>query len=99
MYDLYIMKRTQIYLDDEQDRLLARRAKADGTTKSALIRQAIDRYLVSDEDEAFRLARFKAAAAAAFGIAPYLPDGATYVEEMRKADTEHMRQLDERWRG
>lgn len=93
------MKRTQVYLDEAQDRLLDRRAEAEGTTKSALIRRAIDDYLASEDDEGSRLARFKEAAAAAAGIAPYLPDGATYMEEVRKADTERMRQLDERWRG
>jgi hypothetical protein len=40
------VKRTQIYIDDDQDRLLERRAKAAGTTKSALIRRAIDVFLM-----------------------------------------------------
>jgi len=39
------MRRTQIYLDDDQDRRLAARARADGTTKSAVIREAIDQFL------------------------------------------------------
>lgn len=39
------MRRTQIYLDEEQDRRLAARARADGITKSAVIRQAIDQFL------------------------------------------------------
>lgn len=43
---MYTMKRTQIYIDDDQDRLLERRAKAAGTTKSALIRRAIDAFLM-----------------------------------------------------
>ncbi len=42
---VYIVKRTQIYLDDEQDRRLQERARATGRTKSALIRDAIDRLL------------------------------------------------------
>lgn len=41
----YIVKRTQIYIEDDQDRLLEGRAKAAGTTKSALIRRAIDAFL------------------------------------------------------
>ncbi len=41
----YIMKRTQIYLDEEQDRKMERRARAAAVTKSALIREAIDRFL------------------------------------------------------
>ncbi len=39
------MKRTQIYLEDDQDRRLQARARADGTTKSAVIRAAIDQFL------------------------------------------------------
>lgn len=39
------MRRTQIYLDEEQDRRLQRRARAVGKTKSALIREALDRFL------------------------------------------------------
>ncbi|MGH9196999.1 MAG: CopG family transcriptional regulator [Acidimicrobiia bacterium] len=39
------MKRTQIYLDDDQDRRLRARARADGTTKSAVIREAIEAFL------------------------------------------------------
>ncbi|MEO7804657.1 MAG: CopG family transcriptional regulator [Actinomycetota bacterium] len=40
------MKRTQIYLDEDQDERLGRRAQAAGTTKSAVIRAAIDAFLV-----------------------------------------------------
>jgi predicted transcriptional regulator len=39
------MRRTQIYLDEDQDRRLRARARADGTTKSAVIREAIDQFL------------------------------------------------------
>ena len=35
------MKKTSIYLDPEVDRALARRAVAEGTTKAALIRDAL----------------------------------------------------------
>lgn len=45
---IYIMKRTQIYLDEDQDSKLGRRAAAAGVTKSALIRMAIDRFLSRD---------------------------------------------------
>lgn len=45
---IYIVKRTQIYLDEEQDRKLERRARASGVTKSELIRRAIDRFLSRD---------------------------------------------------
>lgn len=39
------MRRTQIYLDDDQDRRLDRRARSEGKTRSALIREALDAYL------------------------------------------------------
>ena len=42
---MYIVKRTQIYLDDDQDRRVQARARAGGTTKSAVIREAIDQFL------------------------------------------------------
>src|SRR5712691_7240014 len=41
VYDPYIVKRTQIYLDTAQDEELCRRAAAEGLTKSALIRRAV----------------------------------------------------------
>lgn len=50
MYDTYIVRRTQIYLDDAQDRALAARAAASGTTKSAVIRHAVDAYLARPEE-------------------------------------------------
>lgn len=42
------MKRTQIYLDDGQDARLEKRARASGRTKSALIREAINRFLAHE---------------------------------------------------
>lgn len=42
MYTSYIMRRTQIYLSEEQGRYLERRSKATGNTVSQLIRAAID---------------------------------------------------------
>jgi hypothetical protein len=44
------MRRTQIYLDEEQDRKLERRARAAGVTKSSLIRAAVESFLVRDGD-------------------------------------------------
>lgn len=35
------MKKTSIYIDDEIDRALGRRAAAKGTTKAAIIRHAL----------------------------------------------------------
>ena len=43
---LYIaMERTQIYLSEGQTRELDRRARQRGTTRSHLIREALDQYL------------------------------------------------------
>lgn len=92
----YIVKRTQIYLDETQDGELSRRARARGCTKSALIRDAIDHMLEEPDDASLRLAKFKAALHRAAGIAPYLPDGATYVDEIRSSDAERAAELERR---
>jgi hypothetical protein len=38
---LQIVKKTSIYIDPQVDRALARRAAAQGTTKAAIIREAL----------------------------------------------------------
>jgi hypothetical protein len=86
MYSSYIVRRTQIYLDEAQAEHLARRARARGTTASKMIREAIDEYLADPDDAVDRTARFRAAADQSFGIAPYLAEGARYTEELRRAD-------------
>lgn len=98
MYDLYIMHRTQIYLDERQERALVDRARRVGRTKSSLIREAIDSYLVPASAEQTGLARLRAAVADARGCAAYLPAGERYVEDLRAADSERARELDERSR-
>ncbi len=90
------MKRTQIYLDEDHDRELARRAKATGVTKSALIRRAIDALLAAPDDDARRLARFRRAVDAVSGSLPDLPEGRVYVERLRHADLERQREIDSR---
>ena len=40
-YGVWAMKKTSIYLDPAVDRALRRRATAEGTTKAALIRDAL----------------------------------------------------------
>lgn len=42
MYTSYIMRRTQIYISEEQGRYLERRSKELGTSVSDLIRSAIE---------------------------------------------------------
>lgn len=99
MYDSYIMKRTQIYLDADQDEQLGRRAHAEGTTRSALIRRAIDRYLQGDQDRTLPLAKFHRALEEAAGTAPYLRGGTRYVEDLRGADREREEEIEARRRS
>lgn len=96
MYVAYIMKRTQIYLEADQDRRLASRATAAGTTRSTLIREAIELYLSTAVDEATRLATFLAALDALERVPAALPDGRTYVEDLRAADRDRDEEIERR---
>lgn len=88
---LYIVNRTQIYLDDEQTTRLDELAAAEGTSRSMVIRRAVDVYLSHEEkDDAAWKARWRAAIDGSAGIAPYLEDGAEYVEEIRRQDAERL---------
>jgi predicted DNA-binding protein len=98
MYVPYIMKRTQIYLDLDQDRRLARRATAAGTTKSTLIREAIESYLSSADDDAGRLRQFQSALDAVERTPLTVEPGGEYVERLRTAD-EELREESERRRA
>ncbi|MGI9032519.1 MAG: CopG family transcriptional regulator [Acidimicrobiales bacterium] len=81
------MRRTQIYLDEDQTARLDGRAAAEGATRSTVIRRAVDEYLARDErDPAAWRSRWQEAVANTAGIASHLPDGAAYVEELRAAD-------------
>lgn len=96
MYDTYIVRRTQIYLDDQQDRRLSERSREAGRTKSALIRDAVDAYLTpaSRDDEA--LARLRAAITVAAGAARHLPAGSEYVDDLRAIEADRQRAHDPR---
>ncbi len=94
MYDTYIMKRTQIYLEADQDGRLARRAIGRGTTKSELIREAIEVYLTRPDDTD-PLKAFHAALDDIEDAPLKLPDGAAYVEAIRAADITRQNELDE----
>lgn len=98
MYDSYIVKRTQIHIDEAQEAQLARRARAEGSTKSALIRRAIDAYLDDAGDEQLQLTRFRSAVEAAAGVAPDLAQGTVYVERLRALDAERQDALARRRR-
>lgn len=92
------MKRTQIYLDEDQDRKLAERAKAAARTKSDLIRDAVDRYLDGDTKEA-RVRAFRESVLATAGAISRLPGGEDYVETVRAGDRARDEALDRQWRG
>ena len=93
------MKRTQIYIDEEHDEKLAARAAETGRTKSDLIREAIDRYMRDPDDQAARLARFRAACESSAGKVPRLPSGVEYAAEIRETDLQRLEALEQRWRG
>jgi hypothetical protein len=63
-----------------------------------VIRRAIDRYLRSAEDGRLLLTRFRRAVDEAAGSAPYLVEGASYVEELRRADRERQEEIEARRR-
>jgi Arc/MetJ-type ribon-helix-helix transcriptional regulator len=57
MYVYIVMERTQIYLTEMQTHELDKRARQQGTTRSHLIREAVEKYLTPDWDpEAFKAA-------------------------------------------
>ncbi len=94
------MKRTQIYLDEEQANRLDERAVAGGTTRSRVIREAVDAFLERPkDDEKARLDAFRVAVDEAFGAAPDLPPGEDYVRELRSIDRDREEELERRWRG
>ena len=80
---LAAVERTQIYLTEKEARVLDRLAKARGTSRSHLIRDAIEAQYISREDE---LATTRAALAATFGLwkdRTDIPPGDIYVERVR----------------
>lgn len=85
------MNRTQIYLDDEQTTRLDERAAAEGTSRSMVIRRAVDKFL-SEEDRssASWKTQWKEVLARTTGIAPYLEEGGEYVEDVRRRDAERL---------
>lgn len=90
------MHRTQIYLDKSQADRLDERAAAEGTSRSTVIRRAVDAYLEQeDRDTAAWRAQWKEALEKSAGIAPYLKEGGEYVEDIRRADAERLSRFED----
>jgi hypothetical protein len=92
---VYIVRRTRIYLYDLQIARLDERAASEGVARSAVICHAVDDYLARGQQNAdeWRL-RWREAVMRTAGIASHLPDGATYVEQLRAVDLKLLRESD-----
>jgi predicted transcriptional regulator len=89
------VNRTQIYLDEDQTTRLDERAAAEGTSRSTLIRRAVDSYLSREEqDAAAWRANWAKAIEGSAGVAPYLEEGADYVEDIRREDAGRLARLE-----
>jgi metal-responsive CopG/Arc/MetJ family transcriptional regulator len=79
---LYIMRRTQLYLDEDLWKALHARAKREKTTISELVRQAVRERYIGDPEKR---------RAALMGIVGLwkdrtdLPDTETYIRNLRKS--------------
>ncbi len=82
MYDAYIMRRTQIYLTDEQKSLLESRSKASGRTVSDLIRAAISN-LYSRPRALSRVQRVRVARRTVGSWSDFPETGKNYVDRVR----------------
>jgi metal-responsive CopG/Arc/MetJ family transcriptional regulator len=89
MYPYIAMDRTQIYLDERQTAELDRRARERGTTRSQLIREAVERYLAPDWDPE----AFKAALANIAGMWADRDDLDQIRDSMRAADRRRLERL------
>jgi len=77
----YIMRRTQIYLSDEQHRALGRASRATGVTLSELVRRAVEeRYVYRRRSKEDVLEALRASAGAWKGRKL---TGEEYVERIR----------------
>ena len=77
------MRRTQIYLSEEQGRYLARRSKAAGTTVSELIRDAIERTYLAPDDRRTQAQRVEILRSTAGAWKGRKDSGKQYVERLR----------------
>lgn len=74
------MKRTQIYLTEEEDEILRRESDRTGKSKAALIREAIDRLFGPAEERSRR--RFYEALEASYGAWKDVPE--EEIEDLRR---------------
>jgi predicted DNA-binding protein len=98
MYRSYIMQRTQIYLSAEQALRLAQRARAAGTTRSMVIREAIEEYLAKP-DEDTRLSELRGVLDDLARKPLDLPEGAAYVDALREAEAVRDAEIESRRAG
>jgi len=89
MYVYIAMERTQIYLTETQTHELDKRARQQGTTRSHLIREAVETYLAPDWDPE----AFKAALGRFAGIWADRDDLDEIHETMRAADRRRLARL------
>ena len=78
---VYIMRRTQIYLTDSIAAELQRRSALTGTSKSELIRRALEHALLGDAGPSALMTALKDSAGA---WESDCEDGASYVERLRR---------------
>lgn len=83
MYDLYTMKRTQIYLDAPQLVRLKSEARASRRTVSDIIREAIDDRLAQPRQD-LELAQALEVAAGLWASRPDLGDTDQYLRGLRR---------------
>lgn len=83
------MERTQIYLSEGQTRELDRRARQQGVTRSALIREALEQYLGPTQDPV----EFKAALQAFSGIWADRDDLDELYADLRRRGQERLERL------
>jgi predicted transcriptional regulator len=96
MYTHTSMNRTQIYLDADQTARLDERAAAEGTTRSMVIRRAVDVYLEQEERDATAWReQWRDVLEKTAGVAPYLGGGSEYVEEIRRGDAERLSRFEQ----
>ena len=83
------MERTQIYLTEAQTHALDQRARQEGTTRSHLVREAIQAYLAPKWDPA----AFKIALDNVFGTWADRDDVEEVHKSMRAADRRRLKRL------